>query len=54
MLARTCRNAKVKNNGGQRADWEKMNCSSTLVLTTLTTISICNVWGASSLSPMVP
>jgi hypothetical protein len=28
---------------GQRADWEKGNCSSTLVLTALTTMGKCNV-----------
>jgi len=28
---------------GQRADWEKANCSSSLVLTALTTMGTCNV-----------
>jgi hypothetical protein len=27
---------------GQRADWEKANCSSTLALTALTTMGTCN------------
>ncbi len=38
------RNAKVnKIYIGQRAGWGKKNCSSSLVLTALTTMGICNV-----------